>query len=215
MASLTTTLNNGIDDIVKGGPTSSKLFWIDLETTTLKYSTCKILEVFVLVTDRNLVPIDTCEIVIHYDENDLKDLSRWATHQHRVLLELVKVSKVSLSEAEQQLTTFFDKHREGRKAVLAGSSVYFDRLCLEHQMPALISCIHYRVVDVSTLMELAKRWSPLLHQYAPKRSISHRARDDVYSSLNLLTFYRQSFIQPSWIAHPATRRPPVIHSVYI
>jgi oligoribonuclease len=185
---------------VKGGPTSSRLFWIDLETSALDYTTCKIFEVFVLVTDQNLQPIDTFEAVVHYNESDLKSVSRWAQNQHRTLLELVETSTMTLSDVERRLANFFDQYRQNKKAVLAGSSVYFDRLCLEHHMPALVSRIHYRVVDVSTLMELAKRWSPSLHQFAPLKSVSHRARDDVYSSLNLLMFYRQYFIQPQYHA---------------
>lgn len=189
---------------IKGGPTSSRLFWTDIETGGLDYSRDPIFEIFVLVTDQHLQPIDTLELVIHHSEDLIQGISHWATNQHRGLLQMVRASTTTLAQAEQQLANFFDRHRQGKKAVLAGSSVYFDRLCLEHQMPELTSRIHYRVVDVSTLMELAKRWSPSLHRFAPQKSTSHRARDDVYSSLNLLLFYKNHFLQPAWVAHSAS-----------
>ena len=66
---------------------------------------------------------------------------------------------------------------------------------MQHNMPELYSRVHYRVVDVSTLMELARRLAPSLHQFAPPKSISHRAADDVYSSLHLLQFYCQHFLR--------------------
>ncbi len=196
---------------VKGGPTSSRLFWIDLETGGLNYRDDLVLEVYVLVTDHNLNHLAEFEAVVHHDEAALQSLSRWATNQHRTLLELVRQSRQSLSEVERDLACFFDQHRQNKKAVLAGSSVYFDRLCLEHQMPSLVSRIHYRVVDVSTLLELAKRWSPGLHQFAPRRCLSHRARDDVFSSLNLMAFYKQCFIRAPWVPRSATSM--AVHSL--
>ena len=68
---------------------SSHMFWIDMETSSLDYSTCHIFEVFVLVTDRYLQPIDSIEIVIHHDPSELTGMSSWASNQHRELLHLV------------------------------------------------------------------------------------------------------------------------------
>ena len=183
-------------EFVKGGPTSTNLFWIDLEMTSLDCWTGKILEIFVLVTNSNLDPIDMFEAVIHYDENELSKISRWTLKTHQVLLNLVRQSSRTLKSVEEELGKFFDRYRYGKQAVLAGSAVYFDLKWLEYHMPSLISRLHYRVLDVSTFMEIAKRWFPSLHQFAPPKSTSHRAREDVYSSLNLLTFYRQYMFQP-------------------
>lgn len=77
--------------------------------------------------------------------------------------------------------------------VLAGSSINFDKMFLQFQMPDLCDCLHYRSIDVSSIMELAKRWNPQLHPYSPKPSHSHRAMDDILSSLELLRFYKQWF----------------------
>lgn len=202
------------EEPIKGGPICSHLFWIDLETTSLNIRTAKILELFILVTDRNLQPVDSLEIVIHYPEEELRGLSVWSKKQHTTLLELVKHSTISLSAATAKVVEFLDHHRRGRKAVLAGSSVNFDRQVLEQQILGSGSRIHYRVVDVSTVLELARRWAPLLHQYAPRKTTGHRAREDVWSSLNLLAFYRQSFFAQPWVTYPATSRPPVLHSVF-
>jgi oligoribonuclease len=177
---------------------SPYLFWIDLETTSLDHQKAKILELFVLVTDRDLAPIDSLELVIHYDATELDQvqISPWVTRQHANLLELVQKSSVTLADATTALARFFDFHAPGKKVMLAGSSVYFDRNVLQIQMPVVMSRLHHRVIDVSTLMELARRWNPHLHQFAPRKNQSHRARDDVYSSLNLMNFYRHYLFQP-------------------
>jgi len=196
---------------------SPYLFWLDLETTGLDDRNDKILEIFVLVTDRDLNAIDSLELVVHYSDEELEamNLSSWVLRQHATLLQLVKHSSTNLREAEQQLKDFFIKHCDGKQAILAGSSVYFDRSVLKSQMPLVMPHIHHRLVDVSTLMELARRWMPHLHRFAPLKNQSHRAREDVYSSLNLLSFYRTTFFQPPWQTYPTTSRPPSLHSVYL
>jgi len=196
----------------------SDLYWIDLETTGLDYRTDKILEIYVLITNRDLEPlVDPLEIVIHYSEEELKteELSPWIQKQHGTLLELVRRSSISLTDAQKMLGDYLDKHRYGKKVILAGSSVYFDRNFLQNCMPAVMSRIHHRTVDVTTLLELARRWHPQLHQHAPRKTHNHRARDDVHNSLELLKFYRCALFQPPWAMFPQTYRPPTIHSVYI
>lgn len=182
--------------ILHGGPTCDNLLWLDLELTGLDFSKDLILEIAGLVTDRDLHPLEGFSRIIHYEEHDLKQMDAWSKQQHGMesdLLQQVRNSTVSLSQAAQEFKDFVDRWRGNKKILLAGSSVHHDKLFLQYQMPQLVECLHYRTVDVSSIMELAKRWYPHLHRHGPKPTRSHRAMDDIQSSLTLLRFYRDHF----------------------
>jgi len=178
-------------------PSTHNIFWIDIETSDL-LPYAPILEIFVMVTDGQLNIIDFIELIIRQNVEEMYEqgtLSHWASRQHKItnLLQAVGSSPISLERAESALIAFFDSYRQNSLAILAGSSVNFDQSVIRTQMPILSSRIHYRVIDVSSIMELARRWYPSLHKNAPQKSNTHRARDDVLSSHRLLQFYKSSF----------------------
>ena len=183
--------------VLSGGRTTQKLLWVDVESTGLDFRHDLILELAAIITDRNLEILDHYQVVIHYTPEQLTSLSAWTKRQHVQLLREVQASRIDLVEATSRFLSFLDRHRNGLKFTLAGSSVGFDRDILRFQMPTIVKYIHYRVLDVSTLIELQKRWYPYLRREMPYHSSGHRAKEDVLSSLNLLRFFRDKmFIQP-------------------
>lgn len=95
-----------------------------------------------------------------------------------------------MPEAEEQVLDFVKQHAEFRSAQLAGNSVHVDRMFIVKHMPKLTEYLHYRIIDVSTVMELARRWSPKVYRKAPKKKNTHTAMSDVKESLEELKYYQ-------------------------
>lgn len=183
--------------ILSGGRTSSNLFFVDLETTNLDFTNNLILEIGAVVTDKYLNELDSFEAVIHYEPEELKRMSDWTKKQFAGdLMQKVSTSELSWETVKNQFIDFLDKYREGKKVILAGSSVTFDRYCLQYAMPKEVSeRLHYRVVDVSSVMELVKRWNtPVYHRSTHKPTV-HRALSDARESLNVLRYYKNFAFQ--------------------
>ena len=108
------------------------------------------------------------------------------------LLDKVRASTLTQAQAEAQLLEFIGEHCERRTAPLAGNSVHQDRRFLSRYMPRLDEYLHYRIVDVSTVKELVRRWYPDAFEAAPKKRECHRAVDDIHESLAELRYYRQA-----------------------
>jgi oligoribonuclease len=187
--------------ILRPGRTSHKILWIDLETTGLQPTQDYILEIACIITDRHLHPLATFSRVLHYDSVLLQRcMDNWATttHTRSGLLKEVQESKHTLSKVREDFAHFLDEHRNGLKLMCAGSSVNFDVQFLCQHMPEVVGTrLHYRVVDVSSIMELIRRWYPDVQARAPRnRGQIHRALDDIVSSLNLLRYYREHVFYP-------------------
>jgi oligoribonuclease len=170
---------------------SAPLVWIDLEMSGLDPDTCAILEIATLVTNAELdVIAEGPDLVVHQDDAVLDAMDAWCTKHHGEsgLTAAVKASTVSLADAEQQTLEFLARHCQPGASPLCGNSVWQDRRFIIAYMPALDRFLHYRLVDVSTVKELVKRWYPSLQ--APKKVEGHRALDDIRESLTELKFYR-------------------------
>jgi len=178
-------------DILSGGPASKNFFFLDLETTGTNFQKDHILEIGVIATSSDLIPIGRLSIVVHHDRAVIDGTSEWHRKQFgTTLLKDVASSTVTLSDAATSLGRFFDTYRDGRKVILAGSSVAFDRLFLQYHMPDMVrDRLHYRVVDVSSIMECVKRWMPRVYSQCKHRTTDHRALADAEESLNDLRFY--------------------------
>ena len=110
----------------------------------------------------------------------------------------MKESKISLAECEQQVLTFLREHTPKGKCPLAGNSVGQDARFLRKYMPELMEHLHYRIVDVSTVKELARRWNPeVFEEASKKKTMAHRALDDINESIDELKFYREKIFVPS------------------
>jgi oligoribonuclease len=171
------------------------LAWMDLEMTGLDPTANVIVEIATLITDDNLEVIaEGPDLVIHQPPEALAAMEPIVRDMHTRsgLLEAIGASTVSLAQAGQATLDFLRQHIPDAHTVpLCGNSIGTDRRFLAAYLPDIENHLHYRSVDVSTIKELARRWSPRLIDGAPKKATSHRALDDIRESVDELRFYRQ------------------------
>jgi oligoribonuclease len=173
---------------------ADRLVWMDLEMTGLNPDKERIIEIAVLVTDGQLeIVAEGPDLVVSQPDTLLDAMDDWnrTHHGESGLIERVKKSKLSEAEAEQQVLTFLAEHCKPGSCPLAGNSVHQDRRFLSRYMSALSSFLHYRIVDVSSVKELTRRWYPEIYEKRPTKKGSHRALDDIHESIEELRFYKQ------------------------
>jgi oligoribonuclease len=180
---------------------SDILVWIDMEMTGLDPSKEHIIEVATILTDGNLVEIAVGpDLVIHQEDTLLAAMDEWNRTHHKAsgLTERVKSSTVTDGDAEAQTLAFINQHVGAKeRPVLAGNSIHQDRRFIRKYMPKLDARLHYRMVDVSTIKELARRWFPAVIAKQPPKKDTHRALDDIRESIDELRYYRANvFVQP-------------------
>ena len=175
--------------------TPGVLVWIDMEMTGLDPEVDSILEIASLVTNNNLDLIAEGPVLaVHQDEEILARMDDWNVEHHTEsgLVERVRRSPVSVTEAQALTLGFVQRHAQKHSAPLCGNTVWQDRRFLKAYMPILEDWLHYRIVDVSTVKELARRWKPELVERFKKRN-THRALDDIRESVAELKHYRDTF----------------------
>lgn len=176
------------------------IFWIDLEMSGLDPMHHTILEVAVIASDGALEKlVDGPSLCIHHGDDVLEKMNDWSTNQHGSsgLTERCRTSSTSLADAEAALLTFVETHAGGRPAVLGGACVYKDLEFIARHMPTLRAKLSHRVVDVSTVRQLAWRWQPTAARHAPRgEGSSHRALDDIRYSIDELKYYRDTLFKP-------------------
>jgi oligoribonuclease len=118
-------------------------------------------------------------------------------HEHSGLTEEVRRSTVTMAQAEQQVLDYVRQYvPEPRSAPLAGNSVATDRIFIARDMPTLDAHLHYRMVDVSSIKELCRRWFPRVFYAKPEKGMAHRALADIYESIRELDYYRRTLFVP-------------------
>jgi oligoribonuclease len=176
---------------------TNNLIWIDLEMTGLNPERNRIIEIATIVTDSDLkILAEGPVLAIHQPQEVLALMDSWNVNQHTNsgLVERVKKSTVSELQAEAETLSFVQQYVAEGKSPLCGNSIWQDRRFLARYMPALESYFHYRVIDVSTLKELAMRWAPRIYQGVQKEA-KHLALDDIRESISELRYYRDTFLQ--------------------
>ena len=175
------------------------LVWIDMEMSGLDPDTDRILEIATLITDDDLrVIAKGPEIVIHQEDAVLARMDEWnrSHHGESGLTDRVRESEVTEREAETETLRFLEGYCPPGECPLAGNSVWQDRRFLKRYMTRLDRYLHYRIVDVSTIKELARRWYPDRLQEATPKVSTHRAMDDIRESIQELRFYRRRIFLP-------------------
>ncbi len=171
------------------------LVWVDLETSGIDVETKAILEVAMIITDKDLnVIAEGPELVIHQSDEVLENLDDWCRKQYRAsgLIDEVRRSSISLAQAESELVSFASQYCPVRACPLCGNSICFDRRFIIRYMPRLNSLLSYRNVDVSTLKELVARWHPeALIGVGNSQTSKHRALSDIHESIGELLHYRE------------------------
>ncbi|GAA2629631.1 oligoribonuclease [Paractinoplanes durhamensis] len=174
--------------------------WIDCEMTGLDLGKDKLIEVAALVTDPNLNVLgEGVDLVIHADDAALDAMPPVVRDMHAKsgLTEEVRRSAITMAEAEEQVLAYIREFVPNpRTAPLCGNSIATDRGFLARDMPALDTFLHYRMIDVSSIKELCRRWYPRVYFGQPPKGLAHRALADIRESIRELEYYRRTVFVP-------------------
>jgi len=164
---------------------AGEMVWIDLEMTGLDVEKESIIEIATIVTDSDLeiVAIGP-NLAIKVSDDLIDSMDEWNTTHHTAsgLVERIRTEGVTLEDAEKQTCEFLEKYIEKGTSPLCGNSIHNDRVFLAKEMPRVLDLLHYRIIDVSTIKELTKRWNPEIPKFEKKES--HRALDDIIASID-------------------------------
>jgi oligoribonuclease len=178
---------------------TDRLVWLDLEMTGLDVARHVIVELAVLVTDADLVPLDDgIDVVVHQPTTALAQMDDFVREMHTRsgLLGAIETSDVSLEHAGDLALEYVRGHVAAGESPLCGNSIGVDRRFLHTQLPRLDEYLHYRSIDVSSLKELCRRWYPGVYRRRPAKKETHRALDDVMESIAELQYYRDTMLRP-------------------
>jgi oligoribonuclease len=174
--------------------------WLDAEMTGLNLASDALIEVAVLVTGPDLTVLgEGVDVVVHADDAKLAgmvDVVR-EMHERSGLTEEVRKSAVTLAQAEDMVMEYVTRYvPEPRSAPLCGNSIATDRGFLARDMPRLDRHLHYRMIDVSSIKELCRRWYPRVYFGQPAKGLAHRALADIRESIRELEYYRRTVFVP-------------------
>ncbi|GIJ06965.1 oligoribonuclease [Micromonospora andamanensis] len=160
----------------------------------------KLIEVAALVTDPDLNVLgDGVDVVIHADDAALDAMPEIVRTMHGKsgLTDEVRRSTVTLAEAEERVLDYVTRHvKDPRTAPLCGNSIATDRGFIARDMPRLDAHLHYRMIDVSSIKELCRRWYPRVYFGQPQKGLAHRALADIRESIRELEYYRRTIFVP-------------------
>ena len=179
---------------------NDRLVWIDCEMTGLDLGADALIEVAALVTDFELNVLgDGVDVIVKPPPEALEQMDDFVRNMHvsSGLLDELD-GGMTMAEAEEKVLAYIKEHcPDGSRPPLAGNTVATDRSFLARDMPGLESFLHYRIVDVSSIKELSRRWFPRAYFNAPAKSGNHRALADIQESIEELRYYRAAVFVPS------------------
>lgn len=178
---------------------NDRLVWIDCEMTGLDLGADALIEVAALVTDFELNVLgDGIDLIVKPPAEALEQMSDFVRDMHVTSGLLPELEHgLTLAEAEAQVLAYIKEHcADGSRPPLAGNTVATDRAFLARDMPELESFLHYRIVDVSSIKELSRRWYPRVYFQAPEKLGNHRALADIAESIEELRYYREAVFVP-------------------
>ncbi len=177
--------------MTKSETNPDKLLWVDMEMSGIYPEDNVVLEIALLITDNNLnIVAKGPVIVIHQNDDVLNNMDEWNTENHNKtgLVQKAKDSKINELEAENIILEFLKQHATTQTLPLCGNSVHHDRRFLIKYLPRVAEYIHYRIIDVSSIKELTKRWYPDMTAY--KKQDNHTSLSDIIESIEELKYYR-------------------------
>ena len=174
---------------------AKELVWIDLEMTGLNPQIHKVIEIATIITESELnIIAKGPDLVINASDDELNKMNAYVRDMHTKsgLIDEVRKSTLTIRDAEIETLEFINKHiRAKNKPPVCGNSIGTDRRFLDAQMNDLENRFHYRVVDVSSIKELANRWYPNIDRNIPSKAENHRALEDIIESIEELKYYRE------------------------
>ena len=179
---------------------AERLVWIDCEMTGLDLSADALIEVAALVTDFDLNVLGQgVDLIIKPPAEALDQMNDFVREMHETSGLLRELDfGITLQEAEERVLAYVKEHcPDGSRPPLAGNTVATDRAFLARDMPTLETFLHYRIVDVSSIKELSRRWFPRAYFQAPAKRGNHRALADILESIEELRYYRAAVFVPS------------------
>jgi oligoribonuclease len=178
-----------------------ELVWIDCEMTGLSLESDRLIEIAALVTDADLNVLGAgIDVVIHADDAALDGMVDVVAKMHgrSGLTDEVRASSIDLAAAEELVLDYIRSHvKQANTAPLCGNSIATDRGFIARDMPTLDDYLHYRMIDVSSIKELCRRWYPRIYFGQPEKGLAHRALADIHESIRELMYYRRTaFVAP-------------------
>ncbi|MGB4466504.1 MAG: oligoribonuclease [Azovibrio sp.] len=176
---------------------ATNLVWLDMEMTGLNPDSDRIIELAMVVTTSDLEFLAESPVwVLHQPESVLGAMDDWnkKTHGRSGLIERVRATRHTEAQVEAEALAFVGSHVPQGSSPMCGNSICQDRRFMARYMPGLEAWFHYRNLDVSTLKELCKRWTPAVYKGFQKKG-AHVALADIYESIDELKYYRENFIR--------------------
>ncbi|MDD4866706.1 MAG: oligoribonuclease [Mycobacterium sp.] len=177
-----------------------ELVWIDCEMTGLDLRSDQLIEIAVLVTDADLNILgEGVDVVVHAEDAALSSMIGVVADMHARsgLTREVEASTIDLATAEAMVMDYVGNHvKQPKTAPLAGNSIATDRAFIARDMPTLDAFLHYRMIDVSSIKELCRRWYPRIYFGQPTKGLTHRALADIHESIRELRYYRRTVFVP-------------------
>ncbi|CCE85287.1 Piso0_004872 [Millerozyma farinosa CBS 7064] len=181
-------------------PIWKPVVWIDCEMTGLNVLEDHIIEICCIITDGNFNIIDPegFEATVYYPKETLDTMNQWCVNQHGksgLTAKILDNPSSTLQIVETNLLEYIKKYVEPNKAVLAGNSVYMDKIFMMREFPKVVDYLHYRLIDVSSIMEVGHRHNPELMKVFPRKKGNHTAKSDILESIGQLKWYIKHYLK--------------------